>query len=175
MRKSAIAYFAAGAILGAVVTTLCLRNHYEQIAQEEIDSVKSVFAKKAREGSNPIITKPSEKPNSYDAILQRNGYRSEGNIAEKMNAAEKPYIISPDEFGEFDDYEKVSLTYYADRILADDNDDLVDDIEQTVGLNSLNHFGEYEDDSVFVRNDSRRCDYEILLDQRAYADVVKGK
>lgn len=36
---------------------------------------------------------------------------------------EKTYVISPEEFGEFDDYEQISLTYYADHILADDMDD----------------------------------------------------
>ena len=38
----------------------------------------------------------------------------------------------------------------------------------------MSHFGEYEDDSVFVRNDDRKCDYEILMDQRLYSDVIKG-
>ena len=30
----------------------------------------------------------------------------------------------------------------------------------------------YEDDSVFVRNDVMKCDYEILLDHRNYKDVA---
>ena len=53
--------------------------------------------------------------------------------------------------------------------------DIVDDIEETVGIDSLTHFGEYEDGSVFVRNDERKCDYEILLDHRNYEDVIKKK
>ena len=40
---------------------------------------------------------------------------------------------------------------------------------------ALNHFGEYEDDSVFVRCDERKCDYEILLDQRSFSEVVGSK
>ena len=86
---------------------------------------------------------------------------------------EKPYVISPEEFGEFEEYEKISLTYYADKVLADENDEEVDDVDEIVGEESLNHFGEYEDDSVFVRNDRLKCDYEILLDQRNYSDVAK--
>ena len=46
-------------------------------------------------------------------------------------------------------------------------------MDEIVGKESLNHFGEYEDDSVFVRNDRLKRDYEILLDQRNYSDVVK--
>ena len=81
-------------------------------------------------------------------------------------------VVSPDEFGEIDEYEKISLTYYIDGSLADDNDELIEDVDGTIGFESLNHFGEYEDDSVFVRNDRLKCDYEILLDQRNYSDVV---
>ena len=87
----------------------------------------------------------------------------------------KPYVISPEEFGEFEDYERISLSYYADQILADEDDEKVEDVDNVVGLESLTHFGEFEDDSVFVRNDRLKCDYEILLDQRTYSDVMKQR
>ena len=69
--------------------------------------------------------------------------------------------------------DRISLTYYADGVLADENDEVIEDVEDAVGIDSLNRFGEYEDDSVFVRNDARKCDYEILLDQRTYSEVVE--
>ena len=72
-----------------------------------------------------------------------------------------------------EEYEQISLTYYADGVLADENDEVIEDVEDAVGIDSLNHFGEYEDDSVFVRNDARKCDYEILLDQRTYSEVAE--
>ena len=73
------------------------------------------------------------------------------------------------------EYERISLTYYDDQVLTDENDKIIEDIEETIGIDSLTHFGEYEDDSVFVRNDERQCDYEILLDRRKYSDVIKKK
>ena len=82
-----------------------------------------------------------------------------------------PYVISPDEFGNEFDYEEVSLTYYADGVLTDDQDNIIEDVDGLVGLDSLNHFGEYEDDSVFVRNDALQTDYEILADLRNYSDI----
>ena len=82
-----------------------------------------------------------------------------------------PYVITPDEFGEKDNYEQISLTYYIDGILADDFDEPIDDIDDVIGLTAVNHFGEYEPDSVFVRNDERKCDYEVLLDQREYSKI----
>lgn len=84
----------------------------------------------------------------------------------------KPYIISPEEFGESGNYTQISLTYYSDGVLADDEDEIIEDIDDTVGEDFADHFGDYEDDSVFVRNDRLRCDYEILKDNRSYHDVA---
>ena len=113
----------------------------------------------------------------YAAKLQENGYtnysdsENKETVHKEDDSVQKPYVISPDEFGEFAGYDTVSLTYYADRVLADDNDDVIEEVDDVVGTESLSHFGEYEDDSVFVRNDRLKCDYEILLDQRKFSDV----
>ena len=85
---------------------------------------------------------------------------------------EEPYVISPEEFGEMYDYEKISLTYFADGVLADDADEAIEDVDEIVGSDALNHFGEYEDDSVYVRDDRKMVDYEILLDTRNYEDFI---
>lgn len=83
-----------------------------------------------------------------------------------------PYVISPDEFDDLDGYTPISLTYFADGVLADENGVIVDDVEEVVG-DALSHFGEYEEDAVYVRNDAKRCDYEILTDEREYAEFRK--
>lgn len=161
------------------------KKKYERIAQEEIDSVKEVFARrdnrpKDETGVKTTVEglKDSEKPSisEYAAILQKAGYTdySNANPEEKeTEMADKPYVILPEAFGEDEDYECISLTYYADKILADENDEMIEDVEETVGFESLSHFGEYEDDSVYVKNDTRRCYYEILLDERDYSEVIK--
>lgn len=111
----------------------------------------------------------------YTQRLQEAGYKDYSRtIDEKPSGTpgEVPYVISPDEFGELEDYTKVSLTYFADGILADECGEIVDDVEEIIG-DGLDHFGEYEDDSVFVRNDAKRCDYEILKDLRDFSDFKK--
>lgn len=82
----------------------------------------------------------------------------------------KPYVISPEEFGELDDYDQVSLTYYADLFLGDDTGRLIDDVQDKVGWESLNRFGEYEEDAVHVRNEALRTDFEILRVNYNYKD-----
>jgi len=183
--------FIFGAAIGSVVTWQYTKKKYEQIAQEEIDSVKETFSK--LKAKNKDAERAKDKPSimEYAAKLRKQGYINYSNTdslsenEEDSNVFEeevdenmindKPYIISPDEFGEYYDYDTISLTYYADQVLVDEDDELVEDIEGTVGFESLNAFGMYEDDSVFVRNDRLKCDYEILLDQRKYSDVIKRK
>jgi len=182
--------FVLGVAVGSVVTWKYVEKKYERIAQDEIDSVKEVFSKRtaeiAKDAEDRIkADNAKEKPNiiEYAAGLRKLGYINYSDmvdekpeeVKEEPMSVDKPYVIAPDEFGELDDYDTISLTYYADQILADDNDEIVEDIEDVVGFESLNAFGEYEDDSVFVRNDRLKCDYEILLDQRKYSDVVNRK
>ena len=189
-KRMAFLAFIAGAGIGSVCTWQLLKRKYELIAQEEIDSVKAAYA--TRETGKSFVegfcnglkvaedrTQKDESDvdfKKYASIIQKEGYTDYSrSVEEKKGEAfvEKPYIISPEEFGEFEEYEKISLTYYADEVLADENDEVIEDVEDAVGIDSLNHFGEYEDDSVFVRNDARKCDYEILLDQRTYSEVVE--
>lgn len=182
--------FIVGAGMGSICTWKLLKRKYELIAQEEIDSVKAAYAtreigKGFVEGFRDRLKVAEDRTQKdeddvdfkkYASIIQKEGYTDYSrSVEEKKGEAfvEKPYVISPEEFGEFEEYEKISLTYYADKVLADENDEEVDDVDEIVGEESLNHFGEYEDDSVFVRNDRLKCDYEILLDQRNYSDVAK--
>lgn len=184
--------FVLGTAIGSVVTWQYVKKKYEQIAQAEIDSVKEIFSRKESNSDVDITTtepqtakvgKPEKKPNiaEYAAMIEREGYTNYSNAATEHGKEEqetmemKPYVISPEEFGEFEDYERISLSYYSDQVLADENDEKVEDVDNVVGLDSLTHFGEFEDDSVFVRNDRLKCDYEILLDQRTYSDVIKQR
>ena len=65
----------------------------------------------------------------------------------------------------------ISLRYYGDKVLTDEDDVIITNVDEIIGEDSLTHFGEYEDDSVFVRNDEMKADYEILLDLRKYYDI----
>jgi len=91
----------------------------------------------------------------------------------REGAAERPYTISPDDFGEEDGFDTTTLTYFADGILADEMDNMIEAVDLLVGLDSLDKFGEYEDDAVYVRNEQYKCDYEILVDLRRWEDIVR--
>lgn len=88
--------------------------------------------------------------------------------------AEKPYVIT--EFEAINGrkmYDKTTLNYYDDGILEDEATDyLIDDIDGTIGLDSLNRFGEGTEDGdpdvVFVRNEKISTDFTIVRQHRDY-------
>lgn len=178
--------FLVGSLSGAGLAYLYMKDAYDKVVREEIDSVREFYRTKEAK-ANSMEIKPDADPKAesysqndysqYNQLLGKYTNSSDENLQDQVsktnqNSGERPYVISPDDFGEFEDYSRISLVYYADQILADDDDELVDDIDNTVGIDSLSHFGEYEDDSVFVRNDALKCDYEILLDTRKYSEVI---
>ena len=174
---NSILIFAAGAVIGSVVSWKVLATKYKKLADEEIASVKKIYS----EGFTPKKFEPKEfKPeeieeeevDEYEETVSRLSYNNY-EPTKKEKTAYKPHIIAPEEYGEKEGYETESLTYYADGVLADDQDNPIEDVDDVVGYGFESHFGEYEDDSVFVRNDKLKVDYEILADHRCYADINK--
>lgn len=114
----------------------------------------------------------------YEHAVKQFGYTAQVDEEKKGGSEsvenDRPYVITPEDFAELEDYDTISLIYYADGVLADDQDEVIDNVDEIVGAESLITFGEYEDDSVFVRNDRLKADYEILLDARRYVDVKKS-
>lgn len=84
------------------------------------------------------------------------------------------YTIDPDDFNILEDYGTETLYYTRDNYVVDvDYRKLSDDeIKATIGHDPLGSFGEYEDDSVHVRNEIRQIDYEILLSDKDYNEIV---
>ena len=177
MNKSAryLLTFIAGVAAGSVATFYFVKDKYEKIAQEEIDSVKEVFSKRAEsliekeKQDNPEPVKEEKPSSKYVRMVEGTGYFDYSTTAKRVDTKEehlisedKPYVISPDEYGELDGYETISLTYYANGVVTDDLDEPLDDIDRIIGFDSLLTYGEYEKDAVYIRNDTLKCDYEVL-------------
>lgn len=177
--------FLLGTAVGFMVAQKLLKDRYEQIAQDEIDSVKENFRRHMTPEKDAEKTEDEEPKNvylekvTYQSMIENLHYvPKETKEATVVEEKSRPYVIPPSEFGMEDDYDTISLTYYADDTLCDDHDHIMgdDEIEETVGKESLSHFGEYERDAVCVRNDRLKVDYEILLDNhRTYDQVLLEK
>lgn len=86
----------------------------------------------------------------------------------EVNPDAKPIVISPEEFGDDDTYHRISLVYYADGYLCDEDNLPLDDPEDVVGPNIASHFNEYEDDCAYVRNDKYHAYYEVLRSAKTF-------
>lgn len=195
--------FAVGAAIGSAVTWKVLKTKYDQIVQEEIDSIKQGFAevygeRNERADKEKVPNNEADEPfelgihqidwSEYEDLneeetytpteediceyhsLTHNYHEEKGGAYEVKN---EPYVISPYDFGELDNYSQFELTYYLDGILEDDEYHIVTDADELIGPKALTTFGEYEDDSVFVRNDRLKADFQILKDYRTYDEAKR--
>lgn len=186
--------FVSGSILGYFISKNLLEKKYKENYSKE---VKKLLNSKFGIAS---ITKDSEEDkNKQVDIIINEGYASfEGDFEnqEKFNETEYdenevnnidysepaysynrfiPYrIIPPEEFGILETYEQISLICYSDGVIADEEMRILspEEINEHFGYDSLEHFGEYEENTVFVRNDKYRTEYEIYKDLRTYDEVM---
>jgi hypothetical protein len=86
----------------------------------------------------------------------------------------QPYVIDDEEFTNgFPQHEKVSLYYYkVDDVLAEENEEVVTDIDNTIGYDAMNQFDMQT--TVWVRNEPLGIDYEVVSINKSYAETVAG-
>ena len=175
--------FATGAAIGSLVTWKVVKTKYERIAQEEIDSVKETWARWRHEDNDDsdeydVYDEEESEENEYDESTQvtyRNlasEYGREGEGDEEVPIANGPYVIKPEDYADGNyDHDLYCLTYYSDGVLANDWYEKFD-VEDTIGEDAIEHFGDYTEDVVHVRNEQTEADYEVVRDSRRYVDVV---
>ena len=153
--------FVLGAAAGSLVTWKLIEKKYQQIADEEVASVKKAYsmemAEKNREmkaetfpvtvnTTSPIVEfdtgKLKEILDDYSSD-EKPDYSAYSQAKEEKPSEEPdggPYVIIPNEFGEFEDYEQIELTYYKDGVLAEGTDIVREDL--LGGIDPGEHFGD---------------------------------
>lgn len=169
--------FSAGVAVGSIVTWQYLR------FRSKDDGADAEYADDEDEPSPK--TEIVSKLDDYKSQVNKHGYHDYSKISAKEPDADSkkkdekafPRVIEPDVFNDdFDGYTKISLTYFQDHVLADYNGHIIEDIEGTIGFESLNHIGEYEEDILYVRNNRLHSDFEISMDSEKYSDVyIQGR
>ena len=192
--------FAVGAAIGSFSAWFYAKKRYEKIANDEIRSMREYFRRREKElleddetegepdsseGGNDSSEEENDK-GIYSNIIKKSGYVRYGKSSnqddseegdKKDNIDDEPYVIRPDLFDTLDDYESMTLTYYADGVLADMFDVPIDDPDTLVGTDFVDCFNadEVDGDVVYVRNERKKTDFEIIEDLRNYSDMMKNK
>ena len=132
-----------------------LKNEPKENLQEERNKIQKNYEEKMNDlGYSTGVDLSDDTDHSVESIAQ-------------IGLA--PYVITEEEFGEFGNEEE-TLIFYADGILATEDDDPIPDVESLVG-DCLKEFGEY-DDVLYVRNQDREIDYTILRSEKMWKDIT---
>jgi hypothetical protein len=96
-------------------------------------------------------------------------------LESKKRTKEAPYVLHRDEFfDEENDYSQSTLTYYAgDNILVDEDDTPIYNHDAVVGELLFGH-GSGDPNVVYIRNDRRKAEYEVIYDKGLYSVEVLG-
>lgn len=189
--------FLLGSASGAIIASVILKKKYQAEYDQTVKSFKETYKPREKDipMENPNDIESVEEDNSVKEELDRltRKYRTSYNDIpsfktessavrtviheepELPKVIDHPYIINEEDFGEELDYEQICLTYYADGKLADDDDELVENAEIMIGTEWQEKFDKYDEWVVYVRNDERKCEYEISKDNRKYLDVISDK
>lgn len=180
--------FAAGALAGAAVAARVVRDKYQQEAEEEITEMREYYRELRKNAKTPNEDKMLEEDENnkeekeentkdeYNKIVKDyTNYTQYNDTETKENKKEEkeertnyePFIIDVEEFGEDPTYDTATLTYYKDKVLTNDLDDVID--YSVAGEENLKIFDEHPDcKAIYVRDDIYMVDYEILRDPYQY-------
>ncbi len=188
--------FVIGAAVGAGGMYLGMKKYFEKKAENEInrelDKIHGVKKEEAPEEKEPTkeVEEPKEGPNleiykqvlekkSYDTISKEEPAKTMGDVIDDRVQEKKPgkkpkapKKITQEEFDSTDFSKRDYLTYYADGILADGNDIVMDPTE-TMGAANLRSF-KSNYDTMYVMNYVTGLMYEITYSNSNFSDISGG-
>ena len=179
---------AIGASIGSFVTYRLLKDKYEAIAEEEIESVKETFSRRMP----PDYGDPDTEMNDEEYELGRLHLRPVGSNTNRIpyntysgppassgdeNEILAPYVVNVEEYHDTNlHFDKSTLYYYnLDDTLVDESEEPIADVDAVIG-DGLMRFGDGSDDPdiVYVRNEKLGIDYEVIRVEKSYQETVLG-
>ena len=200
------AIFLAGSVVGGAATYFATRKmakeHFSQVAAEDIASVKQRYHEKEQQLDKKIKDKNyKEKLTDLGYAADTTGLRPADDIREEVEVVEsvetvevrsaypddyvpeddrdltKPHLISQAEYDDNDEFHKLEIVYYEkDDTLADEDETEIVDATNILGDFDPSNFGHIksEPDLMLVRSPKLRADYTVTRDYRAYTAVILG-
>lgn len=169
-----------GAVVGAIASYIFTKLHYEKIIDEMV-SIKVDESEKTEEkptSNNPEIDGQPElikftKISEQDRVNYNKYYAPKIDEEYRKNRIRSiPYL----EYGE-EAYDEKVLYLYEDGIIADDEDEVIENFEELIGPYPGSHIDEFDTgDMCYFVNDDLETYYELYLSEKSYyGDVVPPK
>ena len=175
------------------MTTAYLKKAFEDKLNEAVADVKSVYMSryeatvsaeevlddkvtvdKSIESVEEEVSESEFDVDAYETMLRET---SKTKIVDEAEPLSYIHVIDLDSFLEEPepDWDKVSLMYFeGDDILCDPNYMLISKADTIVGPDFRKWFGLFSEDenTVFIRNDNTRTDYEVMREEGTYLDAA---
>lgn len=189
--------FLGGAAVGGLTATIyfkrkidSLEEEYQKIATDAYNKYVGEFNSAAKNVDEFAVNYPTEDVQITSNIANR-GYVSGidvGNdedeyteIVKEYNNQEEnetednimPYIITPEEYGDDDDYDTKVLTAFTDKVVLDEDNCMADIEYFGDAINKKIYSKKNKDTSIFVRDENEKVDYEIIKENISYEDYSK--
>lgn len=191
--------FTIGAGMGTFFTNKVLKDYYKDESDKKMIAYRDYILDQAEEGKimhtedlpedvvyygepdeKLAVTKEMEDQARRDEVEHKiiaSKYSQEVNKAKeqfKPDFGALPYIITEEKYDGIDgDFEKESVYFYQDdNIFADDEEEVIVNSENVVGIITEEIFGDC--DVIHVRNEGTETDYEVIRVKGSYSEMVQG-
>lgn len=189
MNAKIIIAFILGAAAGVASSMFYFKTKYEQKADAEIQEIRDLYAKKTepeeKKEDAPVtshqLTKADDLHVTARHVSEYTKYipktetdqsdqteePKDGIYVEKVDFAPmknpnppRPYLIDSSDYGQDDNFDPLCWDWYTDGVLANENDEIVDNIQEWIG-DGLKVFAESGDNLFWVRNEKYGVDIEV--------------
>lgn len=179
MNGKSLFIFVAGCATGFGISYFFLKKKFDEATTLTLSDIRG----RGEEKKDQKVENAPTEDQWFKSVGQREKtidysakYRSssEDKRTEEKMAKEdhnKTIVISEEEFESDDGYETISLIYYADKVLADERDNVVD-VALTVGKNGLAGIDRDGEEVVYLKNDQKHLYYEVTRDNKTYSEVT---
>lgn len=194
MKLSHVIAFVAGAAVGYFAANYLLKDKYEKRFQKEVSSTIEAFKSNKNEEykkDDEVNFKDEKLKDISDDIVVADikeyakniGKHDYSEVKDEKPSEEgednidhtKPYIITEEEVDAYMNYSITQWNYYADGVLTDENNEVVEDVSTTIGKEAFEYLKRTSESAIYVRNDLLELDYEILKNEMTYAELLEEK
>ena len=181
--------FLGGAVVGGLTATIyfkrkidSLEEEYQKIATDAYNKYVSDFNIEVSyphddnqiiyDEQNNVCTSGIDIGNDedkYTEIVKEYNNQEENETEDNI----MPYIITPEEYGDDDDYDTKVLTAFTDKVVLDEDNCMVDIEYFGDAINKKIYSKKNKDTSIFVRDENEKVDYEIIKENISFEEYSK--
>ena len=185
--------FATGAVVGAVVHKFISKEAMANDLKNETAQIRAYYKKKFAPAQKEAPEETKEEENkkekaemykSYSSLsslyngsdereeTQYDKYSKEDKAAPEDKKSDEPYCITKEQYDAENRYERKELIYYEPNTLLTDYDDVVIDIDSSIGFDCLKE-DNVIDGFTYARNDILKEVYEIKINTCSFLDYYE--